>query len=447
MNPPSVPIPPTTTSAPLKRDQPKASAQQSAPATENTEMVTTTTPRTVTPKLSSTTQKVTVESLLQSCDDVDHELISLINIPSDTLETLITERCVYIVDSGGQPEFVDAMTVFLGQTSACILVIDLSQPLDYHPMVGYYRRGKAVSKPYPSIRTNEDNLKQSMQTMRTFTSKSKGPLLKLLFLGTHRDKLHECLTETVEDKDKQLQKIIPAKFTKQVIWFSSEKLIFEMNALNPDDNDKKTAERIRRYIIEQCPTIEVDIPLRWHTFEEKLRSFATNLGRMVMSCHECWLIAGSLGLDKASFDGALDFFHNVSLMFYFRDILPGVVFIDPQVILDKVSELIEFMFELREPAEQQEPSNDTPPARKPMSGKQSTYTQSPETGKHLSQAHPEADKQSTELPSDAAVSRGEEPSPESHSTTSDVDILPPGWHQFKKFGQITEEFLNAPAIQ
>ena len=78
-----------------------------------------------------------------------------------------------------------------------------------------------------------------------------------------------------------------------------------------------------------------------------------------MSRHECWQVAESLGLDEASFDSALDFLHSVSLMFYFRDVLPEVVFVDPQVVLDKVSEVIEFMFELREPADQDEPSPDT----------------------------------------------------------------------------------------
>ena len=245
-----------------------------------------------------------MESLLQS-SEVDEELISLIDIPSDALEIVLTERVVYIVDSGGQPEFVEAMAVFLGQTSACILVMDLSQSLDNRPWIGYYRRGKPVSKPYRSMRTNLDNVKRFMRSMHTFTSKKKGPPPMLLFLGTHRDKSHECDTETVEDKNKQLKKLIPAKFEGQIISESREKLLFELNALNPDDTDKKTAEKVRRYITEQCPAVEVEIPLRWHILEEKLRSIAGSLGRMVMSRWECWQVAESVGLDEASFDLSL----------------------------------------------------------------------------------------------------------------------------------------------
>ena len=420
--------------------------------------------------------EVTIESLLQS-SEVDEELISLINIPSDVLETIFTERVVYIVDSGGQPEFVDAMTVFLRKTSTCILVINLSQSLDHCPLIGYYRKGKPVSKPYQSSRTNEDHLKQCMRTMHTFTSKGKGsppestppksvpsesappksvpsecappksvpsesvppksvpsesapPML--LFLGTHRDKLEECTTETVGDKNKRLKQIIPLKFKKQIIAFSPEKLIFEMNALNPDDTDKKTAERIRSYIIEQCPTIEVEMPLRWHTFDEKLRSIAEGLGRMVMSRDECWQVAESLGLEEESFDGALDFFHSVSLMFYFRDILPEVVFIDPQVILDKVSELVEFMFELQEPADQDESSTDNTPAAARSDGGQQSST-SPNTPPGATAATPEKPPLQELTPT---------PKKPSCSSTLDTDLLPPGWQQFNEFGQITKSFLE-----
>ena len=357
---------------------------------------------------SSAPSEETLESLLQS-SEVDDEFISLINIPSDSSETILTERVVYIVDSGGQPEFVEAMAVFLGETSACILVIDLSQSLDHHALIGYYRKGKAVSKPYRCIRTNEENLKQCMRNFATFTSKSKGPLTKLLLLGTHLDRVHECDTETIADKNARLKKIIPPQFEKQVIRIDTKTLIFELNALNPDDTDKKTAAKVRSYIMEQCPAVEVEIPMRWHAFEEKLRSLAERLGRMVMSCDECWLVAESLGLDEASFNGALDFFHRMSLMFYFRDILPHIVFIDPQVMLDKVSELIEFMFELREPEDEDELTPDTTPAATTSSGAAASTPK--------------------KLPAIAS--------------TTDVDLLPPGWLEFNRFGHITKQFLNS----
>ena len=441
-----------------KAAQPTASPHKSSPAATKEAKVSATPSSTATgtseEQLSDMAPEVSVESLLES-SEVEEEFISLINIPSDSPETVFTETCVYIVDSGGQPEFVDALTVFLGQTSACILVIDLSQPLDHYPMIGFYRRGRAVSKPYRSTRTNEENLKLSMRTMHTFVSKTKGDPLKLLFLGTHRDKLHKCPSETVGDKNERLKKLIPKKFANQVIWSSTEKLIFEMNALKPDETDKKTAEQVRRYILEQCKPMKVELPLRWQAFEEKLRSIAEGLGRMVMSRQECWLVAESLELDEASFDLALDHFHRVSLMFYFRTILPDTVFIDPQVLLDKVSELVEFMFELREP-EENESSNNTRPEENPTPDVGQKRTETPETPSEATSEtlQPAADagresmtssEHSSDTSSDTAASTPEDPSPEkelSSGGAAGVDLLPPGWQEFKKFGRITKKFLE-----
>ena len=213
--------------------------------------------------------------------------------------------------------------------------------------------------------------------------------------------------------------------TSEVISLDPKRLIFEINALNPDDIDKKTAEKVRSYILEQCPVKEVELPMRWHALEEKLRALTEGLGRLVMSRGECWQVAESLGLKEDSFDTALDFFHGVSLMFYFRDVLPGVVFIDPQVLLDKVSELIEFMFEIREPEDQEDesspdataadnqpPSDDSKPAPHPTDEEDTAPVSEP-------------------LSENASI-----------SSTSDVDLLPAGWEEFNKFGHITKSFLN-----
>ena len=413
----ATPTPATPTTVQSTPVQPIASTHQSSSATPPTG-----TPATAASETSAC-QEVTLESLLQS-SELDEEFISLLNIPDDTPETVLTERWVYLVDSGGQPEFNEAMAVFLGRTSACIYVLDLSQSLDHHPLIAYYRKGKPISKPYPCVRSNEDNFKQCMRTMHSFTSKTKGPPPKLLFLGTHRDKIHLCTSETVEEKNERLKKIIPLKFKDQIIQFSKDKLIFDINAQNPDDTDKNTAERVRCYITDQCPTVEVEIPMRWHSFDQMLRSIAERLGRMVMSRHECWQVAESLGLDEQSFDNALDFFHSVILIFYFRNILPAVVFVDPQVMLDKVSELVEFMFKLREPADPEKLSPDTPPADRTPSDAGQLSTKSPSA------------------PSDAASSAPKKPSTPSSSDTDEPSLLPPGWQQFNKFGQITKQFLE-----
>ena len=422
-DPASIPTPAPSSPSHPSSAQPSSSAQQSSTATQpvkTTGTPTTNTPTATPNRLSrAAPAEVTLESLLQLSEE-DQEYISHMNIPSDSPEMIHDETVVYMVDSGGQPEFMEAMAVFLGETSACVLVIDLSQSLDEHPLIGYWRRGKPVSKPYRCIRTNEENLKKFIQTINTFTSKTKGPPSKLLFLGTHRDLAHKCLPETVADKNERLKKLILAKFEKQIIQLDKKTLIFEINAQNPDDTDRKTAEKVRSYILQQCPAKEVEIPLRWDAFEEKLQSLTKGLGRLVMSRKECWRVAQSLGLEKDTFNAALDFFHNWSLMFYFRDILPEVVFIDPQVLLDKVSELVVFMFELREPEDKETTSPEIPAKSQP----------------------PKSDMDKPEPTSPNTDSPTPEKAGKSTSQTADESLLPPGWQQFEKFGHVTKAFLE-----
>ena len=278
------------------------------------------------------------------------------------------------------------------------------------------------------------------------------------------------------DKNERLKKLIPAKFEKQIIQLDKKTLIFEINALNPDDTDRKTAEKVRSYILQQCPAKEVEIPVRWDAFEEKLRSLAKGLGRQVMSREECWRVAQSLGLEEDSFNEALDFFHNWSLMFYFRDILPEVVFIDPQVILDKVSELVVFMFELREleeddktsaaAAESHTPGPDTDkpepdtvsrtPERlsllqgirqkllRSIRGVQSSVMSESVHGlKHQRGMH-RSSAQSTEplQAADKPLFMTPEKAAATSSQTADKSLLPPGWQQFEKFGHVTKAFLE-----
>ena len=135
----------------------------------------------------------------------------------------------------------------------------------------------------------------------------------------------------------------------------------------------------------------------------------------------------------------------MSLMFYFRDILPAVVFIDPQVMLDKVSEPTEFMFELREPEDQDECTSEATAAdNHPPSDSDKQSLHSSDTATSISTLHPK--KLSSPHSSEShPMTQDGEPLPKKLPTSTqalDVDLLPPGWYKFNKFGHVTKPFLN-----
>ena len=44
--------------------------------------------------------------------------------------------------------------------------------------------------------------------------------------------------------------------------------------------------------------------------------------------------------DEAEFDATIQYLHELSVLFYYQNILPEVVFANPQVIYNKISELV-----------------------------------------------------------------------------------------------------------
>ncbi|CAI8006531.1 hypothetical protein GBAR_LOCUS4770 [Geodia barretti] len=60
------------------------------------------------------------------------------------------------------------------------------------------------------------------------------------------------------------------------------------------------------------------------------------------------MVAESMEIDDESCGEALNFFDSLNMLFYFPDILPQLVFIESQMLLDKVSELVEETYHMRQ---------------------------------------------------------------------------------------------------
>ena len=73
---------------------------------------------------------------------------------------------------------------------------------------------------------------------------------------------------------------------------------------------------------------------------------ADGLGRKVIKKSECIRIASTVGCDVASCEAALEFFNYLNQLF-FPLILPNLVFVDPMVLIEKITELVLFSYELR----------------------------------------------------------------------------------------------------
>ena len=298
--------------------------------------------------LSQEVSDSTFECLLQSCS-TDEEFVRLISESEAISEGVLEQNFIHIIDSGGQPQFLEVLPVFLKNTSACIFVMRLCDALDLLPTVGYYKNGCPVGKTHPSARTNEEIFQQVIRTFHSFRSmKSTNKPPKIVVVGTHKDLEHEC-PQSREEKNKKLNSMLSPDLQEHVIYSkrSLKELIFAMNAKKPEEEDKKVAEEIRRVIMEECAGEPHPIPLRWYLFMQKLQIMAEGLGRKVLKKSECIRIASTVGCDVASCEAALEFFNDLNQLFFFPYILPDVVFVDPMVLIEKITELVLFSYELR----------------------------------------------------------------------------------------------------
>ena len=102
------------------------------------------------------------------------------------------------------------------------------------------------------------------------------------------------------------------------------------------------------------------IPVWWYVLELLLQELAKELRRGVLSRAECILMAQMLDIREESVDAALVYFDELNVIKYFPESLPNVVFVNSQIPLDKVSELVYHSYLLAQPAGEAEANEPLP---------------------------------------------------------------------------------------
>ena len=319
---------------------------------------------------------------------------------------LIEVDWVNIIDSGGQPAFHELLPFFMHDPSAALFTFKLSEALSSHYMVTYYKDGKPVGEPYKSSLDNEQILSSCTRSISSRIShkgeaendtdqekddggeeekrekekegkrergeeerkevgegkmdegggkekkKKKKKGTKVAFVGTHKDLEADCTEETRAQKEKKIESMIPSSLRPHVLRCGEqmEKFIFALNAKHPDDVDKGTLEELRRQLVDNSQEEWKEIPTSYYAIDLALQMLAEKLKRRVLTIAECKQEAEKLHMDEKATMAALRYLHGLNILFYYdnENALPGVVFVNGQVLLDKITELVEKSHQLRE---------------------------------------------------------------------------------------------------
>ena len=266
----------------------------------------------------------------------------------------LTVELLYMIDTGGQPEFMEIMPSLIHNSNLMVLVVNLAHSLDEYPSIVFYEDGKAYKQHLPSALTIRQVIHQLACTLQakrlTYTGSQQS---KVSIIGTHRDCVKDKLSETLAAVNKELKTLfVPAMENELIVYRSCDEIIFPVNLLNPDDNDKEVLELIRQRIIDANIGEKAEIPVSFFLFEQEAVLYAEKKkgqGRqvMVLSFNECVQVGVRLKMSSEVVQAALIYFHRHNIFLYFQHVLPNLVFLSPQVPLDFVNAIVALSYKVK----------------------------------------------------------------------------------------------------
>ena len=291
----------------------------------------------------SSNEEAILKEMIDSVLEKLQKLIAGEELTDEEAEELFSVEWIYLTDSGGQPQFHELLPLFVRDVSSILVVSRLCDRLDEYPLDEFYQDDKLVGRSETVHLTAEDQIKCLIRSLLSRSSADKLP--KVILVGTHRDKSDKC-SESMDQKNEKLLEILGSEFDKQLIYYQPfKKLLFPLNTLNPDKDDEEVVKMIQS-AVESSFAHKVKVPVWWYILELLIKGLAKKLGRRVLSRSLCASIARALRFTEESFNAALQYFDKLNVIKY-TSALPEIVFVDSQVPLSKVSELVQHSYALK----------------------------------------------------------------------------------------------------
>ena len=292
------------------------------------------------PHAISETITVNVKDVTETIDTVREKFSKLLSSVKSS-ERLLNMELIYLTDTGGQQAYWDLAPIFARDTTTTLFVHRLCDKLDDTPLNDVYERGEKVGPSQKARITTAQAFKTMLQNLACGKSRSK-----IIVVGTHKDLASSC-EETLEQKNRKFKGITSPHFSKDILYVNKalEGIVFEVNTKSPSEEDKVKATKLKTSICKVNKMVE--IPIWWFVLQQVLERIAKNGGTDVLSKEDCKKVSTDLGFTEAKLDSALEYFDKLNIFLYKPNILPGVVFTNAQVPLDKLSELVDKRHQLQ----------------------------------------------------------------------------------------------------
>ena len=264
----------------------------------------------------------------------------------------------YLTDTGGQPPFQELLAALIAGPSVFFLVFKLTDDLNQKYTVEYVRKGSKKSIPYVSSFTVKEVLLQSLASIActcSYTDQESDKAIpikpKVVLVGTHKDLASEKQIQAVQQELKEMLQDTNHYRQKIVEFASMDEPAVTVDNLQPEGQDmQKVRDIIQR--IANDPAFQISVPFPSLILSLLLR----RLTDPVISYRQCQSIAFECGITtRKHLNKALNFLHStLGVVRYFEKIpeLREIVIRDPQILFDKISNLISntFTFDTAHPS-------------------------------------------------------------------------------------------------
>ena len=298
------------------------------------------------PSVIADSPKAPTQAVDHDSDKVCKDIIKAIPKANATLEC----HWAYIVDSGGQLAFQELLPLFTRAASLNIITIDLTKGVD-ETFEYQYRIGRESFSCDPNFAcTNREFLRNVLSSGAICTSSDATTVQcpNYFVLGTHSDSgkateekirgLNNVLSSlNTSRSQKKGYSLIPAKIGV------SNKIIYPINTLVIGSARKKAAEELCDTIFKTSADETVKIPIRWFAFELVIQKKAE---KNILEIGEAMAAGRSLQMEEDDTKKALKYLHDRTIILYYPEILPKIVFTDPHPILDILSRLLALTYKM-----------------------------------------------------------------------------------------------------
>ena len=258
---------------------------------------------------------------------------------------------VYIIDSGGQPACQELLPLFTRAASLNIITIDLTKGINEKINYQYRIGGKTISYFTHTNREFLGNVLSSGAILQPYntpavssdTTKVQCPIH--FVLGTHKDKVTQ---KDIDDLNNELSLLNrSASDLNSATIGGSKDIIYPINTLEKGPARQESAKNIcDAILLNTCAAIPFPICIQWFVFELVLQEKAEKKNCNFLEIDDVLLAGRSLQMTKVDTKKALKFFHNVTIILYYPDVLPNIVFVNPHPILDILSHLLALTYEI-----------------------------------------------------------------------------------------------------